>query len=120
MQQNRIASKKLLPLVVTSCIAIASTLPILAFAGSQETLIESTSTPPPQISIIYGDANGDSKVDSADYTLLRRALLLGVDLPNPNWRTTMDLNKDKKIDSADYLLLRKYLRPVICEIGDKK
>lgn len=59
---------------------------------------------------VYGDVNGDSIVDSADYTLLRKYLIGNISsLPSQDWRIAGDLNLDGSIDSADYTILRSYL-----------
>jgi len=72
-------------------------------------------TPPPSpAEITLGDLNGDSKVNSTDYSYLRRYLLglidkLPVDINNA------DLNGDGKVNSTDYAILKRYLLGTIEE-----
>ncbi len=59
---------------------------------------------------IYGDLNGDKKVNSTDYLTMRQYILGIINtMPDSNWELNGDLNLDGKINSTDYLLLKKYL-----------
>lgn len=62
-----------------------------------------TTTPSP---VILGDVNGDKKVDSIDYALLKRYLLSISTAINT---TAADLNKDSIINSTDLVLLKRNL-----------
>lgn len=57
---------------------------------------------------IYGDANGDSVVDSIDYALLKQYLLKMVNLPE-NSLKLVDLNMDNTVDAIDMAILKMYL-----------
>jgi acetyl esterase/lipase len=60
---------------------------------------------------ICGDVNGDSVIDSADYTVLR-SYLLGKTTTLASVEAA-DTNSDGVVDSADYTVLRKYLLEII-------
>lgn len=56
--------------------------------------------------IIKGDLNNDKRVNTIDYTLLKRYILgLNVNIS----LKAADLNDDKKINTSDYIQLRRYL-----------
>lgn len=74
-----------------------------------------TSTPSPSPVITYGDLNGDKKVNSTDYALLKRYILNIIeefDVP----KEAADLNGDGKINSTDYNILKRFLLETITEI----
>jgi len=59
---------------------------------------------------VYGDVNHDGKVNSTDYSSIKRFILNQIDeFDEPQWRITADLNRDKKINSIDYSILGKYI-----------
>ena len=62
-------------------------------------------TPTP-ISVIKGDVNGDSKITSLDYVIIRMYILGSMKLDN-NQIQAADINSDTKVNSQDYVLLRK-------------
>ncbi|TYQ13135.1 UNVERIFIED_CONTAM: glucuronoarabinoxylan endo-1,4-beta-xylanase [Acetivibrio alkalicellulosi] len=64
---------------------------------------------------IYGDLNGDGKVDSTDYILLRRYILNIIDEFPVGTLKVADLNGDDKINSTDAILMRRYILGIIDE-----
>ncbi|MDQ2085198.1 glycosyl hydrolase 53 family protein [Herbivorax sp. ANBcel31] len=65
---------------------------------------------------IYGDLNGDGKIDSTDYTLLRRYILEITDgFPSENGFINADVNGDGIIDSNDLVFMGRYLLEIIDE-----
>ena len=58
------------------------------------------------LSDVIGDVNGNGKIDSTDYTLVRMYLLKSVVLKSDNIKRA-DANLDGKINSQDYVLIRK-------------
>jgi len=71
-------------------------------------------TPTPISNVLYGDVNGDGKVNSTDYSMLKRYILRGInDFPNPNGKIAADVNADQKINSTDLALLNKYILRLI-------
>jgi hypothetical protein len=66
--------------------------------------------PSPSPKIIKGDVNGDLKVNSTDYSMLKRYLLKIIDkFPNENGKLAADLNGDSNINSTDMTMLKRYL-----------
>jgi len=63
---------------------------------------------PPDTQIVYGDLNGDQKVTSTDYTMLKRYLMKSIDRFNTSEQAA-DLNRDGKINSTDLTILKRYL-----------
>lgn len=59
-------------------------------------------------SILKGDVNGDGKINSTDYALLRRYLLETVEFTEEQ-KESADLDNNGKINSTDYSILRRYL-----------
>ncbi|TYQ18199.1 UNVERIFIED_CONTAM: dockerin type I repeat protein [Acetivibrio alkalicellulosi] len=79
------------------------------FPPNARTINDNNNTNP---TIIYGDLNGDGRVDSIDIVLLRRYILEiinGFSVP----KEAADLNGDGVIDSTDYIILRRYLLEII-------
>lgn len=66
--------------------------------------------PDPVTGILYGDVNGDGKIDSKDTELLSKSLAgsYGVELTEPQ-RKAADVNGDGTISSADTLLIKKFV-----------
>ncbi len=57
--------------------------------------------------VIYGDVNGDGKVNPGDLTLLRRYLLeLIPELYSENWEIAADVSGNGVINNFDYTLIR--------------
>ena len=59
--------------------------------------------------VIYGDLNGDGKVNSADLLRMRQYLLGQVSLKDAYFESAKLQNTNGKVDSADLLRLRQYL-----------
>jgi len=61
--------------------------------------------------ILYGDVNGDGKVDTADASLVLQKYVGNLDeFPGANGDTAADVNGDGKVDTADAsLILQKYV-----------
>ncbi len=56
--------------------------------------------------VLLGDVNGNSKIDTADYIILKRACL-GTYTLNDSQSKAGDINKNGKIDTADYIILKR-------------
>ncbi|WP_243467574.1 RCC1 domain-containing protein [Acetivibrio straminisolvens] len=60
-------------------------------------------------SVILGDINGDSKIDSIDLSLLKKYILKIInDIPNEGIKAA-DVNADGEVNSIDFSWLKKYL-----------
>lgn len=57
-----------------------------------------------------GDLNNDNKINSQDYTLMRRYVMNIIDTKN---NKLADLNCDGDINSIDYTLMRRYILKII-------
>ena len=55
-----------------------------------------------------GDINGDGKVNTADYTMLKRAVL-GTYTLNGDQKKAGDINGDGKITAVDYTMLKRFV-----------
>lgn len=58
--------------------------------------------------LIYGDANGDGKVNSTDITALK-SNILNIRILGGKYLEACDLNKDGKINSTDYTLMKRHI-----------
>jgi mannan endo-1,4-beta-mannosidase len=67
-----------------------------------------TSSTPNEPEILYGDLNGDKKINAGDYTLLRRYILGNIKEFSVPLRAA-DLNLDGKVNAGDYTILRRYI-----------
>ena len=64
--------------------------------------------------IKLGDVNGDGKVNSGDYTLIRRFILQTIsEFPDPNGKIAGDVDRNGVINAGDYTLVRKYILRII-------
>lgn len=64
--------------------------------------------------LIFGDANGDGRVNSTDYAYLTKYLAEVLEaFPYDKAILTMDLNGDGLINSTDYSILKRFLINVI-------
>lgn len=67
--------------------------------------------------ILYGDVNGDGKVNSTDLTLIKRYVLKIVSaLPDPEAEKAADVNLDGRINSTDITVLKRYILKIITEL----
>ena len=66
-----------------------------------------TPTPTQGQQLAKGDVNGDSKINSADYVLIRKHIM-GTKL-NSDQQTRADFNGDGKITTTDYVLIKKII-----------
>lgn len=65
-----------------------------------------------QLPFIYGDANGDGKVSSADIIMIKKYIAnydKATDTSTIDVFTGADANGDGKINSSDVILLKKYI-----------
>ena len=60
------------------------------------------------IALVWGDGNGDGKVNAADYILARRSILNMVEL-NTYQTRALCVTGTSKITTADYIKIRKYI-----------
>jgi len=66
-------------------------------------------TPPPK-NYVYGDVNGDGKVNSTDCSIVKRYLLKNIeDFPYEYGKEAGDVNGDGKVNSTDYSLLKRFV-----------
>jgi hypothetical protein len=56
----------------------------------------------------FGDVNGDGKVNTADYVVLKRHIMNTYEL-NEDQLTRANINGDTKLNTADYVLLKRYI-----------
>jgi len=64
-------------------------------------------SPSPSPQVVKGDVNGDLKVNSTDFSMLRRYLLKIIDnFPTENGKQAADLNGDGRINSSDLTMLK--------------
>ena len=66
-----------------------------------------TPTPTQGQQLAKGDVNGDSKINSMDYVLIRKHIM-GTKL-NSDQQTRADFNGDGKITTTDYVLIKKII-----------
>ncbi len=57
---------------------------------------------------LWGDVNGDDKVNSADYVLLKRHVMKTLEL-NETQQKNADVNSDGRLNTADYVLLKRQI-----------
>lgn len=74
----------------------------------------------PGVDFMYGDLNGDKKITTFDYALLRNYTDYGVPLTIANWQYAADLNLDGQVDKLDTSILRGYVLGMIKTIPLKK
>ncbi|MFZ5988562.1 MAG: dockerin type I domain-containing protein [Bacillota bacterium] len=81
-------------------------------SGSVTPSPSSTPKPTPSGSGSKGDINIDGRVDSTDYTLLKRHILR-INTLTGNQLINADVNSDGKVDSTDLTLLKRYILRII-------
>lgn len=79
------------------------------FTGAPSTTNTSCGANP---SIKKGDVNGDGKVSSSDYLMIRDYIMGSYNLKD-NYKLAADVTGDGKVTSADYLKIRDYIMGVI-------
>ena len=68
--------------------------------------INSVNVPISMGDIKAGDVNGDGKINTADYILVRKYILKTISLNNSQ-KSNADINSDGKVNANDYILIRK-------------
>lgn len=68
---------------------------------------------PVEINFIKGDLNGNGKVDSTDYAIMKRYLLGIISEDSEAFLRAADLNGDEKVNSTDYTLMKRYILRLI-------
>ena len=63
------------------------------------------------ILIIYGDANGDGKISSSDYVMLKNHIMDIKKLSDLE-KIFADANKDGKVSSSDYVMIKNHIMDV--------
>lgn len=58
--------------------------------------------------VIYGDVNGDGKISSVDYVLIKNHIMK-TNLLSEEQLVFADVNKDKKASSVDYVLIKNHI-----------
>jgi len=58
--------------------------------------------------VIYGDSNGDGKVNSTDITALK-SYILKLGILNGKFLDACDVNKDGKFNSTDYTIIKRHI-----------
>lgn len=57
--------------------------------------------------IMRGDINGDAKINTKDYIMLKRYVLKTYSIDASILMQCADINRDKKVDSKDYIMLKR-------------
>lgn len=69
--------------------------------------------------VIKGDLNNDSKVNSTDYSLLRRYILnIVTEFAYENGQYAADVDGNGKINSTDYTLMRRFILGIVTEFPE--
>ncbi|MBQ8079776.1 MAG: hypothetical protein IJ236_07475 [Oscillospiraceae bacterium] len=77
-------------------------------AVTTETTTETTASVPTDTDVVYGDTDGNGKVELLDVILLNKNLL-GMEKLEDKSMANADVNLDKKVDGTDSLLILKSL-----------
>lgn len=70
----------------------------------------------PETPVLPGDVNGDGKVTSSDYVLIKNHILDKNKLSDTALKVA-DVNKDGKVTSSDYVLVKNYILGKIDSLG---
>lgn len=62
--------------------------------------------------VIYGDASGDGKISSMDYTLIKNHIMDVKKIDNGCFSAGADVNGDGKISTMDYTLIKNHIMDV--------
>ena len=80
------------------------------YIGTNTKIIISEKTKQIQIEeyncLIYGDINGDGKISSLDYTLIKNDIMEVKKITDETMKLSADVNGDGKISSLDYTLIK--------------
>lgn len=63
---------------------------------------------PPAVAVTKGDVNGDGKITSSDYVLIKNHIM-GTSILNETGKQAADYNGDGNITSSDYVLIKNYI-----------
>lgn len=64
------------------------------------------------VCLIYGDINGDGKISSLDYTLIKNHIMEVKEITDTNMKLAANVNGDAKISSLDYTLIKNDIMDV--------
>lgn len=62
--------------------------------------------------LLYGDVNGDGKISSLDYTLIKNHIMDVKKIKDEDIKLVSDVNRDNKISSLDYTLIKNHIMNV--------
>ena len=99
--------------LIIAAVMMLSVLAMLAYADEKEVILDVSSLLPEggeQTTILYGDVNGDGKVNTKDDAALARYLAkwTGYDDTTVNTEAA-DVNGDGKVNAKDNAVLARYL-----------
>ena len=90
-------------------------IPVNSGSGDVEVPPEKPSNPPtppveepPAVTVTKGDVNGDGKITSSDYVLIKNHIM-GTSILNDTGKQAADYNADGSITSSDYVLIKNYI-----------
>jgi len=76
--------------------------------GSSVKLIYNGTVFEEYVVIVYGDINGEGKVNSTDLTILR-SHILKTKLIAPAYQAAADVNRDGKVNSTDLTIMKRHI-----------
>ena len=62
--------------------------------------------------LVYGDVNGDGKISTMDYTLIKNHIMDVKKITDKTMKLTADVNGDGKISTMDYTLIKNHIMDV--------
>ncbi len=77
--------------------------------GTKVQILDETNLLQEYTIVIYGDVNGDAKVSSSDYVLIKNYIMSGKTTLNSIQGMGGDYNNDGKVSSSDYVLIKNYI-----------